>query len=202
MPLCHPTTFSLFVLFFATPQLFLSVLFFATPQDEQTSMERTLSGQGLRRGTNNRDSKQAPTVSRKDRKAREGWQMGTEKEDRKQAHQEHRAATFSKEGRRASWHKGSSATKQRQQPRRTVTEDRLKEKLGGTGTWRKNRDQTPKADIERKYRLQKRQVSRHDERVGRAKMQTSATMALRPRMWSRCRRALDHIEQNHMNKGK
>ena len=130
-------------------------------------MESKLSGQGLRRGTNNRHSKQAPTVSRK---AREGWRTGTEKEDRKQAHQEHRVAKLSKEGRRASWHKGSIAGKLIQQSRRTVTEGRQREKVGGIGTWRKSRDQKPKADGERKYRLQKRQVSRQDDRAGRAKM--------------------------------
>ena len=68
-------------------------------------MESKLSGRGQRRGTNNRHSKETPTVSRKDRKAREGWRTGTKKEDRKEAHQEHRTATDHQEGRRASWHK-------------------------------------------------------------------------------------------------
>ena len=60
-------------------------------------------------------------------------------------------------------------------------------KAKGMHTWRNYRIQPPRGD---------------DERKGRASIQGKMTASMRARMWGRNKSSLEHIEQNHMFKGR
>ena len=60
-----------------------------------------------------------------------------------------------------------------------------------------DREQTPSEDVEMKYLRQER-----TKRAGGASIKGKTTASMRARMWARYKPSLEHIEQNHMFKGK
>ena len=70
-------------------------------------------------------------------------------------------------------------------------------------TGSKYRGQTPRADVERKYLgKQRAEWNASGTQVAEWNASGKATASMRARMWNRYKPALDHIEKNHMFKGK